>query len=77
MNSIISMEKINELLHKEEKKDNKSKWIWIVAGVVAVIAIAALAYGVYKHMSSDYVDDFDDDDFEDDFEDDIFEEDEE
>ena len=73
MNNIISMEKINDLLHKEQKK-KACKWVWIVAGVVAVLAIAGIAFGVYKYMSKDYDDEFDDDDFEDDFEDDIFDE---
>ena len=74
MNNIISMEKINDLLHKEQKKDAKCKCMWIIAGVVAVIAIAAIAFGVYKYVSKNRYDEFDEDDFEDDFEDDIFEE---
>ena len=44
---------------------------------INVIAIAALAYGVYRYLSPDYLDDFEDDfeddDFEDDFEEDDFE----
>ena len=54
---------------KEEKKDNTLLWILAVIGAVA--AVAGIAYAVYRYLTPDYLEDFDDD-FED-FDDDFFE----
>lgn len=40
-----------------------------------VAAVAAIAYGVYRFFTPDYLEDFEDD-FEDDFDDDFFDEEE-
>ncbi len=76
LEEIILSSKIGELLHKKEAEDEKKKCCnWIIAGLAilgAVVAIAAIAYGVYRYFTPDYLDDFDDDyddDFVDDFED--------
>ena len=42
-----------------------------------VIALVAVAYGIYKHLKPDYLDEFDDDFEDDDFEEDFLDEDEE
>ena len=45
-----------------------------IVKLVAVVAIAAAVYGLYRFFTPDYLDDFDDD-FEDDYDDDFFEDD--
>ena len=47
-----------------------------LAIIGAVAAVAAIAYGVYRFFTPDYLEDFEDD-FDDDFDDDFFEEEEE
>lgn len=42
----------------------------------AVAAVAAIAYGVYRFFTPDYLEDFEDD-FDDDFDDDFFEDEDE
>ena len=77
MDNFLSSVKLNELLRKEEEcEKKKSKLLWICAIAGAVVAVAAIAYGVYRFFKPDYLDDFEDD-FEDEFEDDFFDDDEE
>lgn len=56
----------------EEKRNNTL--LWIFAAIGAVVAVAAIAYAVYRYFTPDYLEDFDDefedDDFDDEFEDD-------
>lgn len=62
--------KLDELLGKkkeEEKKCNTFLWVFAIVGVVA--AVAAISYAVYRYLTPDYLDDFEDD-LEDDFEED-------
>ena len=83
INSAKTNEMLGELLHikkEEEKKQNVVMWIFIIIG--AVIAVAGIAYAVYRFLTpdDDFDDDFDDDDFDDDLfedDDDIFEDDDE
>lgn len=72
---LMSMTKLNELLKKEEEKKKPCKLVWVLAIIGAIVAIAAIAYAVYRYFAPDYYDDFEDDEFEDEFEDDFFEED--
>ena len=44
--------------------------LWVLAIIGAVVAIAGIAYAVYRYFTPDYLEDF-----EDDFDDDEFEED--
>ena len=53
----------------DEKKKSTFLSICIIAGVVVVIA--AIAVAIYKYLTPDYLDDFDE--FDDDFDDDFFE----
>ena len=77
INSAKTNEMLGELLHikkEEEKKQNAVMWIFIIVG--AVIAVAGIAYAVYRFFTPDYLEDFDED-FDDDFEDDFFDDEDE
>ena len=72
INAAKTNEMLSELLHlkkEEEKKQNVIMWILIIIG--AVIAVAGIAYAVYRFFTPDYLEDFDED-FDDDFDDDFF-----
>ena len=81
LEEMIVSSKIGELLCKKESDDEKKCYNWIIAILAiigAVVAVAAIAYGVYRYFTPDYLDDFDDDydddfvdEFDDDFEDDF------
>lgn len=77
IDDILQAVKINEFLKKqpepvvEDKKCNKILWVFAVIG--AVLAIAGIAYAVYRYFTPDYLEDFEDD-FDDDFDDEFFEE---
>ena len=65
-----------QLLRRQEKaqaEKPKNTLVWILAIVGAVVAVAGIAYGVYRFLTPDYLEDFEDD-FDDDF-DDYFEDD--
>lgn len=67
INSAKTNEMLGELLHikkEEEKKQNALMWVLIIIG--AVIAVAGIAYAVYRFFTPDYLEDFEED-FEDDF----------
>lgn len=69
LNTIKTNEMLGELLHikkEEEKKRNILMWVLIIIG--AVIAVAGIAYAVYRFFTPDYLEDFDED-FDDDFDD--------
>ena len=72
---IISATKLNEILQKRDDDKIKKTILWTLAIVGAVVAIAGIAYAVYRYFTPDYLEDFDED-FEDDFEDDYFDEEE-
>lgn len=73
---IISATKLNEILQKRDDDKIKKTILWTLAIVGAVVAIAGIAYAVYRFFTPDYLEDFDED-FEEDFEDDYFEEEDE
>ena len=68
---LMDMVKINELVgKKEEPKKETHPVVWVLAIVGAVVAVAGIAYAVYRYFAPDYYEeyeDFDDDDFDDDF----------
>jgi len=72
--TLMDMVKANELLKKKEEKKKCSVWKWVIAIVIAIAAIAAIAFVVYRYLKPDYLEDFEDE-FEDDFEDDFDDED--
>ena len=64
------MDRIQELIDllKESKREERpNAFVWALGIVIAICAIAAVAYAVYKYFTPDYLKDFDDEDFEDDF----------
>lgn len=73
---MISATKLNEILQKRDDDKIKKTILWTLAIVGAVVAIAGIAYAVYRFFAPDYLEDFDED-FDDDFEDDYFEEEDE
>lgn len=72
---MISATKLNEVLQKRDDDKIKKTILWILAIVGAVVAIAGIAYAVYRFVTPDYLEDFDEE-FVDDFEDDYFDEEE-
>ena len=75
---IASNAKLAELLGKKEEPEKKCGHVlvWVLAIIGAVAAIAAIAYGVYRYLNPDYLDDFDFDDFDEDYDDDFEDEEE-
>lgn len=75
MDEILSFAKISEFMHRQELEEEKRKTVCLVLAIIAgIIAVAGIAFGIYKFLSrdkdvEDYEDDFEDDfdDFEDDF----------
>ena len=63
---LMNSSRINELLHKREEDEKKKNCIrWVLAIIGAVVAVAAVAYAVYRFFfAQDYLEDFEDD-FED------------
>ena len=73
---IINSTKLNDFLHRKEEEEKKKNCIlWALAIIGAIAAVAAIAYGVYRFFTPDYLEDFEDD-FDDDFDDDFFEDEE-
>ncbi|MFV0527274.1 MAG: hypothetical protein ACK5MN_00910 [Lachnospiraceae bacterium] len=62
------LEFLIDKLNKNEIEEKKNTLVWVLAIVGAVVAIAAIAYGVYRYFAPNYLEDFEDD-FEDDFDD--------
>ena len=69
------MTKVDELiaaLTKKEEERTKNTVLWALAIIGAVAAVAGIAYAVYRFLTPDYLEDFEeyfDDDFDDYFED--------
>lgn len=77
MEDLMNVSRLNELLHKKEEEEKKKNCIlWVLAIFGAVATVAAIAYGVYRFFTPDYLEDFEDD-FDDDFDDDFFEDEDE
>lgn len=64
--NLLDAAKLNELINKKEEKEG-NVLVWVLAAVGAVVAIAGIAYLVYRYFSPDYLEDFEED-FDDDFE---------
>ena len=71
LEELIAATKLGELMNKKDD-DQCKKVLWALAIIGAVAAVAAIAYGVYRFFTPDYLEDFEDD-FDDDFDDDFFE----
>lgn len=71
MEDLMANTKLKALLKKEEEK--KSKMCWVLVTILAVAAVAGIAYALYKYLTPKYYDEFDDDFDYDEFDDDFFE----
>lgn len=76
LDEILDNAGVNELLGRKKEEEKCNKVLWVFAIIGAVVAVAAVAYAVYRYFTPDYLEDFEDD-FDDDFEDDFFEDEEE
>lgn len=63
---LIAETKLNDLLRRNNSDKQKNTVVWVLAIIGAVAAVAAIAYGVYRFFTPDYLEDFEDD-FDDDF----------
>ena len=63
--------KFQELIDavKAKNEETENKLIWCLALIGGVVIVAIIAYAVYRFLTPDYYDDYDDDDFDDDFDD--------
>ena len=76
IDELIQASKLNELLNKKEKEEKKkSAWVWVLVVVGAVAVIAGIAYAVYRFLTPDYLEDFDEE--EDNLDEDFFEDEDE
>lgn len=71
LSDLLEMAKVSDIIATKEKEDNKIVWALAIIGAIA--AVAGIAFAVYKYLTPDYMDDFDED-FDDDFDDDFFDE---
>ncbi len=65
INDLIAQTKLNELIHKKEKKNNGIVIALAIIGSIA--AVAGIAYLVYKWVNPKYIAEFDDLEDEDDY----------
>lgn len=80
LEDILQAVKLNEMMGKKkhhiiEKEKKCNKVLWVLAVVGAVVAVAGIAYAVYRYFTPDYLEDFEDN-FDDEFDDEFFEEEE-
>lgn len=61
------MTNLCDLINKKEEKKECNVLLWVLAIIGAIAAIAAIAYAVYRYMTPNYLEDFEDD-FEDEYE---------
>ncbi|MCI5622110.1 MULTISPECIES: DUF4366 domain-containing protein [Anaerostipes] len=73
LEELLSVAKVSDMIGKKEKEENKIVWALAIIGAIA--AVAGIAYAVYKYLTPDYMDDFDED-FDDDFDEDFFDDEE-
>lgn len=62
------IEDIVTAIQKRDEERHKNTVLWVLAIIGAVTAIAGIAYAVYRYLTPDYLEKYDDD-FEDDLED--------
>ncbi len=67
---LIAGLQIAEMINK--KDECQKKFVFVLAIIGAIVAIAGIAYGVYRYMTPDYLEDFDDD-FDENFDEDFYE----
>lgn len=67
----VTKAKFQELIDavKQKNKETENKLVWCLALLGGIAVVALIAYAVYRFLTPDYYDDYDDDDFDDDFDD--------
>ena len=50
-----------QALRDRDSAKHKNAVLWCLAIIGAIAAIAAIAYAVYRYLTPDYLEDFDDD----------------
>ncbi len=73
VDELVSLARIDELMKKRDDDKFKKTLYTIAIVFVCMIAIAGLAFALYKFFTPEYLEDFEED-FEDDFDDEYFEE---
>lgn len=72
---LSEIETLNKVLGYQKEEEKKTSALVIVFAILGVVvAVAAVAYLVYRYFEPDYLEDFEDD-FDDDFDDEFFEDD--
>ena len=62
----VSAEEISEVLAKKDSSKAKKTILWILAIIGTIAAIAGIAYAVYRWLTPNYLEDFEEE-FEDDY----------
>ena len=65
LSDLLEMAKVSDIIATKKEKED-SKIVWALAIIGAIAAVAGIAFAVYKYLTPDYMDDFDED-FDDDF----------
>ena len=65
------MANLRDYVVVKKEDDSCNVLVWILAIIGVIVAVAGIAYAVYRYLTPDYLDDFEDD-FDDDFDDDFF-----
>ncbi len=78
LDELITAIKLGEIGKKKEivieEKKSANPVVVVLAIIGAIVAIAAIAYAVYRYFTPDYLEDFEDEfEEDDDFDDDFFE----
>ena len=61
MKDMISATKLSSILKKRDDDRIKKTILWILAIIGIVVAIAGIAYAVYRFVTPNYLKDFEDD----------------
>ena len=72
LDDILENAGVGEILGRKKEEEKKcNTLLWVLAIIGAVAAVAAIAYAVYRYLTPDYLEDFDDDFFEDEEDDEV------
>ena len=74
LSDLLEMAKVSDIIATKKEKED-SKIVWALAIIGAIAAVAGIAFAVYKYLTPDYMDDFDDDFFDEEDDTDVKEED--
>ncbi|MGL5258891.1 MAG: hypothetical protein ACRC7V_02160 [Lachnospiraceae bacterium] len=80
LDEILEIVKENAGMTKKQETKKICPIVWVFAVIGGVVAIAGIAYALYRYFSPTYLEDFEEDledDFDDDFDDDFFEDEDE